>query len=185
MALASATGTDAAIALATGRINDRQVGRIAEPVQDCDKPGAIVAVLGLAYKIDTDVIEYSQGVSLAALPARRGYQIILSDPLARDSARAVLPADIAIADAQSAVMSASVVVIVTSWPEYRGLDPGAFGYTGVIIDPWRILAPTAQCAQIIYPGRSREEPQAPEGRQVRAAGGRTSATVSALEAMDR
>ncbi|MDR2503659.1 MAG: nucleotide sugar dehydrogenase [Deltaproteobacteria bacterium] len=53
-------------------------------------PGGPVALFGVSYKQDTPVVEESQGLRLAGLLARAGYAVRLHDPLALDTARAVM-----------------------------------------------------------------------------------------------
>jgi UDPglucose 6-dehydrogenase len=151
-ALASAIGADAALARATDDINDRQVGRILAFVERYTNSGDMIAVMGLAYKTGTDVVDCSQGISLATLLSKRGYRVVASDPLAGERARELLPQDVAIADMQQAISDAAVVVIMTPWPEYRELRPRS----GIVIDPWRIVPQDGQSVQILHPGRAAE-----------------------------
>ena len=56
---------DATLARATDQVNQRQVNRLAGRVLEVAADGDRVAILGLSYKPDTEVIEESQGVMLA------------------------------------------------------------------------------------------------------------------------
>jgi UDPglucose 6-dehydrogenase len=70
-ALAQSLGVGADIALATDMVNQRQVDRVVSLIDRLASPDAVVAVLGLAYKPDTPVIEQSQGVMMRRVSRRR------------------------------------------------------------------------------------------------------------------
>ena len=78
------------LAVATDKVNQRQVDRIVALVGRLTRLDAVVAVLGLAYKPDTPVVEQSQGMMIATRLAQAGYRVLASDPVALDNASAVL-----------------------------------------------------------------------------------------------
>ena len=157
--LAHRIGARADLAEATDRINRYQVERIAAAVKRHADGNAVVGILGLSYKPDTSVIEESQGVALAKSLTDSGYPVVIYDPLALGSARAVLGDRVRAADsAEACVRAADVVVITTPWPEFRELSPRLFDRNGVkpvIVDCWRILPPDRflSVAEVVYPGR--------------------------------
>src|SRR4029078_9745571 len=83
-ALGGHLGANTAVAEAHDLINDHQVERLRGAVQPRAEPGATVAVLGMAYKPGTGVIEASQGVMLAGTLAGDGYRVLIADPQASD-----------------------------------------------------------------------------------------------------
>jgi UDPglucose 6-dehydrogenase len=138
---------DATLARATDQVNQRQVSRVAARVLDVAGAGDRVAILGLAYKPDTEVIEESQGVMLAKVLAAAGVQVMVYDPLAMDNVRRVLNGTVAFAPSAAAcVGEAAVVVIATAWDEFKALDPRALscqnGRRLVIFDWWHLLRPS-------------------------------------------
>ncbi len=155
-ALGRKLGVNAELAEATDSINEHQIARLTGAVEALAHPGATIALLGMSYKPDTAVIEESQGVMLAGILARRGYGVIVSDPLATEAAAAVLGAAVeATPDAALAVREADLVVIMTPWPAFRAIPPDAFqrGPDAVtVVDPWRLLDAASSGANVIYLG---------------------------------
>jgi UDPglucose 6-dehydrogenase len=118
--MAKRLGVDASLAGATHVINERQVERLVTIIAEHSEPGDRVAVLGLSYKPDTDVIERSQGVMLAAALGRIGRAVVAHDPLAIEPARAALGPGVSLAASpEEAVTSAAVVIVMVPWPEYK------------------------------------------------------------------
>jgi len=142
-ALAHRLGARADLAEATDRVNKQKTayeiiaGDWSSDVCSSD------LVIGLSYKPDTAVIEESQGVALAAMLLKDGYQVVVYDPLAMDAAKAVLGGQVVAAEsAEACVRRADVVVIMTPWPEFGLLPADAFARTWrkkVVIDCWRML----------------------------------------------
>ena len=157
--MAQGVGVRANLAEATDAVNARQTTRLAGIVARGVEAGGRIAVLGLAYKPDTPVIERSVGIELAATLARSGYAVTVHDPLALEPARRVLGNSVSYASsARDAVTGSSATVIATAWPEYAGLRPAWFAgrERAAIIDCWRILEPAsfAEHATIVHLGRS-------------------------------
>ncbi|MGL5857371.1 MAG: UDP-glucose dehydrogenase family protein [Angustibacter sp.] len=89
--------------------------------------GKRVAVLGAAFKPDSDDIRDSPALSVAAQIRLQGAHVTVHDPQALDNARRAWP-DLSYADAViDAVRGAHVVLHLTEWREYRELDPGVIG----------------------------------------------------------
>ncbi len=163
-ALARSLGAGAEIAAATDAVNRRQVDRVVALVRAARPPEASVAVLGMAYKPGTPVIEQSQGVMIAERLTEAGYRVLLSDPLALENTAAALgEGAVAVSDPASAIAHADVVVIAAPMPAYAALGAGQF--TGraarkTVIDCWRILAPEiAAVADVIEIGRGSAQPE--------------------------
>src|SRR5579863_6223752 len=88
--VAHLVGGTADLALATDKINRRQISRLTEIVAEMIPPGGTAAVLGLSYKPNTPVIEESQGILLAKALHDDGFTVLAHDPLASSAAQAVL-----------------------------------------------------------------------------------------------
>lgn len=145
-ALGRCLGANVALADATDAINDYQVQRLLGAIEARASAGATVAVLGMAYKPGTGVIEASQGVMLARALADEGYRVLIADPQGSAAAAAELGGRVGVADATDAVRRAEVVVITTPWPEFTAIAPNAFWRPDgrvTVIDPWRVLSATA------------------------------------------
>jgi UDPglucose 6-dehydrogenase len=119
-------------------------------------PGATVAVLGMSYKPDTPVVEESQGLMIARALAQAGHMVLVSDPVALDSAVAVLGEEVtAVRGAEDAVAQASVVVVTTPDRAFAALPASCFAGK-VVVDFWRILpAAVADGADVVHLGRGK------------------------------
>ncbi|GBD10424.1 UDP-glucose 6-dehydrogenase TuaD [bacterium HR23] len=136
--LASYLEVPAPLAEATDAFNRGLVERVVERVSALTPPGGKVAVLGLAYKPETPVVEESQGLLVARRLAERGMQVVVYDPLALEEARKVLGEQVAYApSAQEAVRQAHVVLIATPDPSFRTLRMDGKG--PIVVDAWRLL----------------------------------------------
>ena len=84
--------------------------------------GKRVAVLGLAFKPETNDMRDAPSVDIIRGLVNRGADVIAYDPIAADEARELLP-DIEFAtDEYEAVTGAHVLVFVTEWNQFRALD---------------------------------------------------------------
>jgi len=140
--LARSLGARAELAEATDSINQYQVERVMGAVLGRLPSGGTVGILGLSYKPDTSVVEQSQGVALAARLLDEGHQVIAYDPKALTTAQDAIKRPLHPAEsAEDCVRRASVVVIMTPWPEFRAIPLDAFAQTPrlTVIDCWRLL----------------------------------------------
>lgn len=107
-------------------INSDQRGTVANKVREGlngDLKGARIALLGLAFKPNTDDMREAPSVELAEQFLAGGATIAGYDPQASHTARAVLGELIDYApNAYAAVEGADAVVLVTEWPEFRAID---------------------------------------------------------------
>ena len=85
--------------------------------------GANVAVLGCAFKPDSDDVRDSPALNVAAALQLRGAQVRVHDPKATENARAVFPTLDYTTDVLKACEQADLVLHLTEWAEYRALDP--------------------------------------------------------------
>jgi UDPglucose 6-dehydrogenase len=106
-------------------VNDRRKNRMAARVEAAvggSVAGKRVAVLGLAFKPNTDDMRDAPSLPLIAGLKERGAKVVAFDPVATEQARPLL-GDIDFADdAYAAAEGADAVVIVTEWDEFRALD---------------------------------------------------------------
>jgi UDPglucose 6-dehydrogenase len=138
--LAAGVGANADIARATDTINRYQIDRLAAAVTTRIAKGGRVAILGLAYKPDTNVIEESQGILLARRLCDAGYAVTIHDPMAAAAANRVLGSRVSYADSpEEALRDADIGVLVTPWPEYAALATATLPRTVPIVDCWRML----------------------------------------------
>jgi UDPglucose 6-dehydrogenase len=84
--------------------------------------GKMVAVLGIAFKPDTDDVREAPSLTLIPMLQERGATVRAYDPHARENAEPLLPGVAWCKNALEAVKGADVTVIVTEWNELRALD---------------------------------------------------------------
>ena len=103
-----------------------------------------IAILGLTYKPNTDVIEESAAVKIADALLNQGAHLSIYDPAAMENARQVLgDRDIRYtASAKECLKGAELCILATPWPEFKDLKPGDFSDTmqrPVLLDCWRFF----------------------------------------------
>lgn len=87
--------------------------------------GKKIALLGLAFKANTDDIRYSPAIVIAKELAKNGAEICATDPEAIENSKRELAEFKNIkfaADAYEAARDADLIVIATEWKNYRELD---------------------------------------------------------------
>ena len=149
---AEAVGAPWDLAAATDRMNDGLAERIADEVAHSTSEGDTVAVLGLAYKDNTPVVEESAGAKVAAAVAARGRIVVVHDPIA-DAAHSPILAGVDFTqadDVQAAVSAAAAIVVIADDPEYEELPSLALGERVIIFDCWRRLASASWPIGISY-----------------------------------
>ncbi|CAN3979501.1 UDP-glucose dehydrogenase family protein [Kitasatospora purpeofusca] len=108
--------------------------------------GRKVAVLGAAFKPESDDIRDSPALDVAAAIAREGGQVSVYDPAALDNARKAFPDLAYAASAAEAARGAEVVLLLTEWREFVELDPAALGQevaVRAVVDGRNVLDPAA------------------------------------------
>jgi len=85
--------------------------------------GRRIAVLGAAFKPDSDDVRDSPALSVAAQMQLQGAHVVVTDPQAIGNAQAKWP-DLNFAEtAEQAALGADVILLATEWAVYRELDP--------------------------------------------------------------
>ncbi len=87
--------------------------------------GQRVAVLGAAFKPDTDDVRDSPALSVASAIRLAGATVRVHDPRANDNARQACPELDYVDEPGKACEGADVVLHLTEWAEYRTIDPVA------------------------------------------------------------
>jgi UDPglucose 6-dehydrogenase len=104
--------------------------------------GRRVAVLGAAFKPDSDDIRDSPALNVAAAIKLQGAHVTVHDEEAMDNARAAFPHLDYAREPAKACEGADVVLHLTEWQQYRELDPAALaGITNTprILDARNVL----------------------------------------------
>ncbi|USQ76311.1 UDP-glucose dehydrogenase family protein [Ornithinimicrobium cryptoxanthini] len=104
--------------------------------------GRRVAVLGAAFKPNSDDVRDSPALSIAGQLHLSGARVTVYDPKAMDNAARIFPTLDYADSASAAVEGAEAVLHLTEWPEFRELDPeqlAASVATKLIIDGRNVL----------------------------------------------
>jgi len=105
-------------------VNDRRKDAMADRVAAAlgGLAGKRIAVLGLAFKPNTDDMRDAPSIPLVAGLLAGGAEVIAFDPVSMDQARPLMPDVTLVSDAETAARDADALVIVTEWDEFRALD---------------------------------------------------------------
>ncbi|WLP89127.1 UDP-glucose/GDP-mannose dehydrogenase family protein [Gordonia sp. NB41Y] len=106
--------------------------------------GANIAILGAAFKPESDDVRDSPALSVAGQLALRGATVTVFDPKAADNARRMYPMLHFADSARAAVAAADVVAVTTEWAEFVHMGPDELDplvRERVIVDGRRCLAP--------------------------------------------
>ena len=87
-----------------------------------DLAGRRVALLGLAFKPNTDDMRGASSLVLAARLEAEGAHVRAYDPVSAQEARRMMPGLDCAASAAAALEGADALVLVTEWPEFLALD---------------------------------------------------------------
>ncbi|WP_343898950.1 UDP-glucose/GDP-mannose dehydrogenase family protein, partial [Nocardioides aquaticus] len=85
--------------------------------------GRRIALLGAAFKPDSDDVRDSPALSVAAQMQLQGAKVVTTDPQAIDNARKKWPDLIFAPTVEETVRDAELVIVLTEWPEYVSLEP--------------------------------------------------------------
>jgi UDPglucose 6-dehydrogenase len=128
MARAGELGVDQALSFLkeVDAINLRRRARMVDLAReelDGSFGGMRVAVLGAAFKPDSDDIRDSPALDVASTMQRQGAAVCVYDPAAMDNARVKYP-ELGYRDSVTdAAKGADLVLLLTEWAEFKALDP--------------------------------------------------------------
>lgn len=138
-------GCDARLAEATDRENDHQNERIVEVIRQImgNVRKKRIAMLGLTYKPNTNVVEESAAVKIASTLVKEGATLTVYDPAGMENSRNILR-EKGISYASSAkecLKDADFCILATPWNEFKSLKPEDFIKNmkrPVLLDCWKI-----------------------------------------------
>jgi UDPglucose 6-dehydrogenase len=122
---ADTVGVDQRIVRTTVEVNDDRKAQMVERVSRAlggEIKGKRVAVLGLAFKPNTDDMREAPSIPIVKTLLERGASVVAFDPVARHQAEQIFSGVEFTDDAYAAADGADVLVIVTEWDEFRALD---------------------------------------------------------------
>ena len=146
-----AAGYDLRIVKSVIAVNEAQRLRMVEKIKTAlgSTRGKTVAMLGLAFKADTDDLRDAPAIDMARALVAEGVTVKAYDPVAMEMAKAVLKGVTFCASVFEAVKGADAAVFVTEWNEFRDLD--------LLKVKSRMKSPVVvDCRNIYEPSRMRE-----------------------------
>ena len=157
IALARQHNIQAWLQEATHRVNNHQNERIVKLVQQ--RLGAIknktIALLGITYKPNTDVVEASASLEVAKRLSEEGASLRIYDPAGNDAARQVL-GDKNVVYATSVadcLRKAQLCILATPWEEFKSLTPEDFAAhmeKPLLLDCWRFFDQQRFTGKVAY-----------------------------------
>ena len=143
--LSSKIGVKPTLLNAVERTNKLQISNIVTLIKRNIRKikGKKIAVLGVAFKPDTDDIRDSMGIELVRQLMKLGANVTIHDPRALDNARKIFHSNAEYTTTiSSALKNCQCVIIMTQWKEYEKIDNKTIKYMNkkFIIDSRRILS---------------------------------------------
>ncbi len=163
--IAEEAGAPSRLINAVVEVNDaRKEGLAARVIAACGGTvaGKRVAVLGLAFKPETDDMREAPSLPLVRGLVEAGAEVVAFDPEAMAGAKPLLPPAVEYAaDAPAAVAGADVLVLMTEWNEFRALSPARLKQSmrgRVVVDLRNVFEPAAmRAAGFAYQGVGRAQ----------------------------
>lgn len=103
-------------------VNNNQQASLVEKVKDIlgDIKGKQIAMLGLAFKPNTDDMREAASIVIASDLVELGAKVVAYDPIAIENARKILPNEVQyVSSVEEAVTNADVTLIVTEWDDIK------------------------------------------------------------------
>jgi UDPglucose 6-dehydrogenase len=123
--------------------------------------GQTVALLGLAFKPNTNDMREASSLVLSARLQAEGARVRAYDPIAAAEAREMMPGVAFCGSVDAAVDAADAIVLVTEWDEFDSLDWPALAASmrgNLVVDGRNALDPHAiRAAGLIYEGIGRPQ----------------------------
>jgi len=146
IALARQLNVQARLQEATHQVNIHQNERVVNLIQKKvgDIHGKRIAILGITYKTDTDVVEESASLEVAKRLLEEGASLRVYDPGGSNTARQVLgdKGIIYATSARDCLAGAQLCILATPWEEFKNLTPEDFltyMKKPLLLDCWRFF----------------------------------------------
>jgi len=122
--LSSRVGVAMPLLTAVTAVNDSQPLRIRAILERhfATLAGLRIAVLGLAFKPETDDVREAPALDIIRGLEKRGARVRAYDPHAMQEASKLLPNLVTCSDAYDACRGADALVLITEWNQFRMLD---------------------------------------------------------------
>ncbi|MGH9731996.1 MAG: UDP-glucose dehydrogenase family protein, partial [Candidatus Acidiferrales bacterium] len=122
--LAERNGIDFAMLREAERVNHHRIAGFVEKLRHSlwVLKGKQIAILGLAFKANTDDIRFAPSIELIKKLQTEGVRLKAYDPQAMEKIGEQFPDLICTSDAYEAARGADALLVVTEWEEFRKLD---------------------------------------------------------------
>ena len=147
-------------------VNDARKRAMVDKIRDAmddDLRGKTVAVFGVTFKPNTDDMRDAPSLTIVPALIGAGAKVRVCDPEGRPEGEALLPGALWVEDAYAAAAEADVIVVITEWNQFRGLDLTRLAQSmrgKVMVDLRNIYDPEdAAVAGFAYTGIGRGSPQ--------------------------
>jgi UDPglucose 6-dehydrogenase len=146
--LAATVGVDFDILKATERVNKQRIDRFFEKIRQAlwVVKGKHIAVLGLAFKANTDDIRFAPALEVVKRLLEEGAVIHASDPEGMAKTKAIFPQLHYHEDPYDALREADAALVCTEWDSFRKLDwerGGKLMARKLVIDGRNLYSPQA------------------------------------------
>lgn len=146
--LANSVGVDFELLKATERVNKQRVDRFFEKVRKAlwVVKGKHVAVLGLAFKPNTDDIRFAPALEVIKRLLEEGARIHACDPEAISKTKKLFPSVTYHEDPYEALRGADTALVCTEWDVFRNLDwkrAKALMARALVVDGRNLYSPQA------------------------------------------
>jgi UDPglucose 6-dehydrogenase len=146
--LSASVGVDFTILKAAEKVNKHRIDRYFEKVRKAlwILKGKQIAVLGLAFKANTDDIRFAPALEIVKRLVEEGAHVRASDPEAMKRAKVLFPQVLYQEDPFEALRSADAALICTEWDSFRTLDwarAGKLMARKLVIDGRNLYSPSA------------------------------------------
>ncbi len=152
----SDSGLDPSILESILKVNDAQPNHVVELAEKAANSlqSKEIAVLGLAFKADTDDIRESRSIPLIRRLLEIGGNVRVYDPVAMPNAKAALASRVVYSSSvRDCLKGADIAIVMTAWRQFRSLKPADFinlMRSPVLVDARRIYDPRLFSRKLRY-----------------------------------
>ncbi len=144
--LSASVGVDFEILKATERVNKQRIDRFLEKIHKAlwVVKGKRIAVLGLAFKANTDDIRFAPALDVVKKLLDEGAEVHATDPEGINGTRALFPQVTYHQDAYETLQNADAALVCTEWDVFKKIDWTRAGITmarKLVIDGRNLYSP--------------------------------------------
>jgi UDPglucose 6-dehydrogenase len=144
--LSSSVGVEFDMLKAAEKVNKQRIERFFEKVRKAlwVIKGKKVAVLGLAFKANTDDIRFAPALEVIRILLEEGAEVHATDPQAISRTKPLLPSVKYFDDPYEALKGVDAALVCTEWQQFKTLDWGKAGHTmarRLVIDGRNLYSP--------------------------------------------